>query len=225
MSKELDTAVDNASNYIDEIVTSVFTEIVQNSVAKSYNEIMWQMYNTAFSLYYYAIEQFYTYETTSYIRHGTPRPGTKTGYNLHEANQTYAIWKEFNGEQVIVGFCVNINADLMAPYYQKKDPASGQSIYIKADYVLENVMEGIRGLNPDDVNDEYRSGSSQTWKAENLPTVYWGNISGTPNEMFTFYNEKMSKDCDGLLAKDIIERCKEEIKKINWKELIINGKR
>ena len=131
-----------------------------------------ELVNEASRIFDNCIDQFYLYETKRYYRHETGR-GTGTGINLYRANQMYLNYK--NGE--IVGFHIGWNANDMASYK-----------HVGAEYVLDNVMKGIRGL-----EDEYMRNSFSTydnhWSAT-VETKYFGTLSGTPNQIFDVFDSQ-----------------------------------
>lgn len=123
------------------------------------------------------IDQFYMYETKRYYRHDTGK-GSGTGMNLYRANNCQIIYREDGHvSRIHVGW----NANDMAPYKMWKDK-DGNLHPVSAEYVLNNVMNGIRGL-----EDEYMSKSFATynnhWSA-NINSDIFGSLSGTPNEIF-----------------------------------------
>ena len=76
------------------------------------------------------------------------------------------------------------NADDMEPYKSWKD-RDGNYHPVSATYVLNNVMNGIRGL-----EDEYMMKGfaiyNNHWAVDSLKTKrnYFGTLSGTPDEIF-----------------------------------------
>lgn len=88
-----------------------------------------EMYDEAVKMYDTFIDQFYAYETTSYIRHGQSKPGTGSGENLYRGQRI----RKYGG---------NLNPRLSIEF----SGADMQGGYARntAGEVLESVMSGIR---------------------------------------------------------------------------------
>ena len=114
---------EKVNKYLDEAYDDIYA--VANEVNDLYFKQANKMYDTL-------IKQYYLYETTSYVRHWEIRPGTKNGSNLYYGKR----FKIHRGKDPY--FELNIDASQMAGGYQR-DSAS---------QVLENVMNGIRGVPP-----------------------------------------------------------------------------
>ena len=146
---------------IDKYVEKYYDAAIE-AIDKTANELV----NEASRVFDNCIDKFYEYETRVYYRHETGR-GTGTGINLYRASQIHLNYK--NGE--IVGFHIGWNANDMASYK-----------HVDSEYVLDNVMNGIRGL-----EDKYMRKGFGTydnhWSAT-VETKYFGTLSGTPNQIF-----------------------------------------
>ena len=124
---------------IDEAIDSVVEEYIQElkqkaesdflKVANEVNELYFKQANRMFDSF---IEQYYNYRTSSYVRHWEIRPGTGHGSNLFYAKD----FKIHRGKNPY--FELNIDTNLMADDYQHDSAAQ----------VIQNVMNGIRGVPP-----------------------------------------------------------------------------
>ena len=126
------------------------------------------------------IKKFYEYETRSYYRHETGR-GTGTGINLYRANQ---FRLNYGLDRHVKSVHMGWNANDMSPYHPWKD-REGNYHTVEASYVLENTMNGIRGLEDEYVNSGYAPYDNH-WSVDNITTKanHFGTLSGTPNEIF-----------------------------------------
>jgi len=88
-----------------------------------------EMYDEATRMYDTFIDQFYSYETTAYIRHGQSRSGTGNGENLYRGQQIRKYGSPTNPK-----LSINFSGVDMQDGYEYHSP--GQ--------VLESVMSGIR---------------------------------------------------------------------------------
>ena len=98
-------------------------------VANEVNDLYFKQANKMYDTF---IKQYYTYQTSSYIRHWEGAPGTCNGTNLYYGKD----FKIHRGK--FPWFELNINSNRMANDYQ----------HDSADQVLQNVMNGIRGVPP-----------------------------------------------------------------------------
>lgn len=121
----------------DQQIRAIVTEVVKqgmNDYKVAINDVYDELHQEALNMYHTFIEQYYTYKTTAYIRHGTSKPGTGMGYNLYYGGNKNRIRKRHgNNPQLIIDF----SAQDMEGY--EHDSASA---------VLEQVMGGIRGVPP-----------------------------------------------------------------------------
>lgn len=99
------------------------------TVANEVNELYFKQANKMYDSF---IKQYYRYPTTSYIRHWEMRPGTRSGSNLYYGKR----FKIHRGK--FPYFEINLDASQMANDYQ----------HDSATQVLENVINGIRGVPP-----------------------------------------------------------------------------
>jgi len=70
---------------------------------KVINELNNELYKEMIDMYDTFIDQFYSYKTTSYIRHGQTKPGTQTGVSLYRA-QNISIGGNYYNPKLIVDF-------------------------------------------------------------------------------------------------------------------------
>ena len=96
---------------------------------KSINNTFEELYAEAYKMYDSLIDQFYSYKTKSYIRHGETRPGTQMGTNLYRGQQF----------MLTPGFIPQLTID-----FSGEDMENYQ--HNSADEVLSMVMRGIRGV-------------------------------------------------------------------------------
>jgi len=100
---------------------------VRKEFRKTIRDVNKELVKEASRMYDTFIDQYYSYKTKSYIRHGETRPGTGVGINLYRANDIRAINNR--------SFILDINSHDMEGY--KKD---------SSEFVLNNVLEGYRGI-------------------------------------------------------------------------------
>ena len=87
------------------------------------------IYDDVNKMYRTLIEQFYDYETSSYIRHWEGKPGTRHGENLLYGNQIRKNNQASHSPKLIIDF----SGENMAPYKHQT-----------TDKVLDYVMNGVR---------------------------------------------------------------------------------
>lgn len=136
-------------NYMEKFETDFYT--VSNSV----NELYFKQVNKMYDVF---IKQYYRYKTRSYIRHWEQRPGTQKGSNLYYGKN----FKIHRGKSPY--FELLLDTSKMADDYQ----------HDSASEVLENVLNGIRGVPPYWVQD---------WSGEYKSRYY--EFSGTPSDAFS----------------------------------------
>lgn len=93
-----------------------------------------EMYYEAIQMFNSYIDYFYSYETTSYIRHGQSNPGTRNGLNLYRSftikkknkGKTFSLYIKYSGE--------DMNRYDEREYEYDKNP----------DNVLDYIFNGIR---------------------------------------------------------------------------------
>lgn len=96
---------------------------------KSINNTFEELYIESYKMYDALIDQFYTYKTKSYVRHGETKPGTQMGSNLYRGQQI----------KLIHGFVPQLTIDFSGEEMERYRHNS-------ADEVLDMVMHGIRGV-------------------------------------------------------------------------------
>lgn len=114
------------SDRVDEVMDQC-SEVLN----ETYDEIRDELIN----MYDSFIQQYYSYKTTTYIRHGTSRPGTKTGYNLYRGIGAKDQYIKKRGGK-IPSLIIQFSANDMEDDYE----------YDSAQTVLQQVMGGIRGV-------------------------------------------------------------------------------
>ena len=145
------------NKYIDEKIKEVKKEFKKTviSVNKDLAKEASRMYDSF-------IDQYYSYKTVSYIRHGESRPGTQRGINLYRAND---ILKTVTRD----AFVIDINANDMEDKRYQKD---------SKEFVLDNILYGYRGV-------------PNYWLKEWIGT-YEGkyfSYTGTPIKAFKYFND------------------------------------
>lgn len=109
--------------FVDDTVQQAQRDI-DKSIQKT-NKILVEELKKMYRTY---IQQFYSYETESYIRHGTSRPGLGYGYALYRAERI----TEGRGRYPTLN--INISGDYIDEKYQHDTP----------DHVLDLVINNIR---------------------------------------------------------------------------------
>lgn len=122
------------------------------------------------------IDQYYKYRTRRYYRHDTGI-GTGTGMNLYRA---------INEKRGSDSFEIWFDSSDMAGYKPYKD-AEENLHPVDTEFVLNNVMSGIRGL-PYPMS-RY-GGDSMEWTAS-VSTNLFGNLSGTIYEIIENINSNI----------------------------------
>lgn len=158
----------SAEDKITEIFEKRFNEYLEQAeqdlyiVANEVNELYYKQINRMYNSF---IKQYYEYPTKSYIRHWEQRPGTKKGSNLYYANN----FKIHRGKDPY--FEIFFSSSRMADDYQ----------HDSAMQVVQNVMDGIRGVPPYWVRDWRGSYKSRYFKCENV----------TPTEAFDIFMKEL----------------------------------
>lgn len=185
------------SDYIKDMLITHHGDRIKRYFVNAYEDMLYDIYDDAFQLYAKAIDQYYLYETTSYIRHGEGKPGTKKGTNLHEANKTHisghlssrSRLEPSKSCQVMIRW----SSDGMYPY--KK---------VSTDYVLSNVLKGIRGTDPETARRYNAEGNrlqlfSEPWGASiRLPHSHMA-LSGSPLAMLEDFLSQSKRACRRLM--------------------------
>lgn len=152
-----------------------------------------ELVSIAHEIFDKCIDQYYFYKTRSYYRHETGR-GTRTGANLYRANQIHLNRK---GRE-IVGFHIGWDVDDMSSYKR-----------VSSAYVLDNVMDGIRG-----VADEYMEYAYAPYPNHWSATVsvrHFGTLSGTPNQIFDEFDaqwKEVSYDINQAFRREAFKKIK-----------------
>ena len=177
-------------------------EKYQNKIIQSLTEICYtaidltaeELHKEAWKIFDQCMDKFYRYKTTSYYRHDTGR-GTRTGMNLYRASQ-FRI--NYGSDGHVSSVHIGWNDSDMKPYKPWKD-INGQIHQVDKDYVLHNVMSGIRGL-----EDEYMPNGfapyDNHWSAK-VSTTHFGILEGTPNDIFDMYEYKYKNVARKLFRK------------------------
>ena len=205
------------STYMGNLIYEQYKEDIEAAYINAYDDMVYDIYEDAFQLYAKAIDQYYLYETTSYIRHGEGKPGTKKGTNLHEANLTY-LKRNHSSGRLYNGVVLHWDSVNMLPYKR-----------VKTDYVLSNVLNGIRGV-PVDNSSLNSTGNffitnafSSKWEASvKLPNTRMA-LRGTPNEMLRMFLSNSTRRCNDLMREKLKNRRNLLIQKItggkSWQRL------
>jgi hypothetical protein len=155
----------------------LFVEAAMDAASQTLEEICQE----GSKIFDQCIDKFYEYETRSYYRHETGR-GTRTGWNLYLANGFKKVYK--NGR--VVSFNSGWDSADMLPYKPWKD-RDGDYHPVTTEYVLKNVMNGIRGLEDEYVNRGYAPYDNH-WSAT-INSSLFGKLSGTPEEIFKVFDD------------------------------------
>lgn len=157
--------------------TKLFLEAAKDAASKTLEEICQE----GAKMFDKCIDQFYEYQTRSYYRHEVGR-GTGTGWNLYLANRFKKVYHKGR----VVGFTSGWDATDMMPYKSWRD-RNGNYHPISTEYVLNNVMNGIRGLEDEYVNRGYGTYDNH-WSAT-INSSLFGTLSGTPEEIFKVFDD------------------------------------
>ena len=149
---------------IEYLTIELLVERILSETEKATEEFIDDLWKDLHLLFDECIDQYYKYTTRRYYRHDTGI-GTGTGMNL------YRSINEKNSNGVIE---IWFDSSDMAGYKPYKDK-EGNEHPIDAGYVLDNVMNGIRGL---PYSASRYGGDSMSWAA-NVSTSLFGNLSGT----------------------------------------------
>lgn len=171
--------------YINKVINSL-TETCYNALDLTAKEL----YKEAYRIFDECMDQFYKYKTRSYYRHETGK-GTRTGINLYRANQ---FKLNYGADGHVFSFRFGWNSEDMDSYKPWID-RDGNIHPVDKEYVLDNVMSGIRGL-----EDEYMPKGFAPYDnhwAANVSSRYFGRMSGTPDEIFDIFElqwDNVSRD-------------------------------
>ena len=122
-------ARNNINNALNKYVNKKVNE-VKKEFKKTIRYVNKELAIEASRMYDTFIDQYYSYKTKSYIRHGETRPGTGVGINLYRANNILSsVGRD--------SFVIDISSkDMESKNYKKDGP----------EFVLNNVIEGYRGV-------------------------------------------------------------------------------
>lgn len=169
--------------------TKSASEIINKDVDKAIRYVNNEMYDEAVKMYDTFIDQFYSYKTTSYVRHWEGVPGTCEGQNLYFGKDI----RKYTKHPKLV---INLPND--AGYVsngggQEKEPMTDDYRYNTAREVLEYVFEGVRF--PDTF--EYKiwkdrgENSLMTWEGRFKGNYFYYN--GTMENAFNKFNGDFDK--------------------------------
>ena len=178
--------------HIDKVIKSI-TETCYNALDLTAQDL----YKEAYRIFDECIDQFYKYKTRSYHRHETGK-GTRTGINLYRASQ---FKLNYGADEHVFSFYFGWNGDDMDSYKPWKD-RDGNIHPVDKEYVLDNVMSGIRGL-----EDEYMlkgfAPYDNHWSAK-INSRYFGNMTGTPDDIFDIFESQWDNVSRELFRKHFI---------------------
>lgn len=132
-----------------------YMEKFENDFIEVANEVNELYFNQANKMFDSFIAQYYSYITSSYVRHWEGKPGTGKGTNLYYAKN----FKIHRGKDPYFELYIEANSR-MADDYQ----------HDSADQVIQNVMDGIRGVPPYWVRSWSGTYSSRWFQFEGTPT-------------------------------------------------------
>lgn len=154
--------------------------IINKDVDKTIRYVNNEMYDEAVNMYDEFIRQFYSYETTSYIRHWEGKPGTGEGQNLYFGKD---IRKETRKPKLIIYLPTD-------PEYisngggQMKEPMADDYRFNTAQEVLSYVYSGVRF--PDKFNKVVME-----WRGDYKGKYF--RYRGTMEDAFNTFNMKFDK--------------------------------
>lgn len=161
----------NAYNkYIDDYVKKRMSGI-KRDINKVINEVNDELYKEVTKMYDKLIDDFYSYTTTSYIRHGETRPGTQQGITLYRG-QDFGIVRGKN-PRLRIFFDPNILKASERGYGTKNYPETPE-------HVFDLVMYGIRFPVGHD-------GHGMSWTGEYNGKYF--SYKGTPYEIMKSFDK------------------------------------
>jgi len=169
--KILEKAIDKKANKSKQ----EFIEIAMKAKTQTFKDL----YKETSAIFDNCIDQYYQYQTTSYYRHNTGI-GSGTGLNLYRANEMKHIRQGVN-DSLILGW----SGENMATYKS-----------VDADYVMDNVAKGIRGMDDPYMKYCYKQYDNH-WSAT-VQSRYFGVLTGTMNDIF-YEIEKKWNDVSGAV--------------------------
>jgi len=165
--------------------TKSASEIINKDVDKAIRYVNNEMYDEAVKMYDTFIDQFYSYKTTSYVRHWEGVPGTQEGQNLYFGKDI----RKFTKHPKLV---INLPSD--AGYVSngggQAEPMANDYRFNTSTEVMEYVFSGVRF--PDFITYKKRGGNSlMTWEGRYKGTYFYYN--GTMENAFNKFNEDFDK--------------------------------
>ena len=163
---------------IDKYVNETFQK-ASGDMLSVLNEVNNELYNESTKMYDSLIDQFYSYKTSSYIRHGQHRPGTRMGENLYRANNISRTWG------LNPSLTIKLDGSDMEEGYR----------FDSAINVFENISAGVRFPFFADRNLKFENVDKENYSASHL--FYEGKLfaySGTINSIFRDFD----KDFDNM---------------------------
>lgn len=188
MPRSVDRIVTASMNkYVDKLINSL-TKIGEQSLDLTADDL----YKEAYQIFDKCMDQFYEYKTRSYYRHDVGR-GTGTGMNLYRASQ-FRI--NYGADRHVKSLHIGWNELDMHPYKPWRD-GDGGIHRVDKKYVMENVMKGLRGFEEEYIGvgftptEDSEYSNNWNWSASvSTKKNYFGNLEGTPNEIFEIFEEK-----------------------------------
>lgn len=148
--------------------TALFANAAKEAASRALEEVC----EEGSKIFDQCIDQFYMYKTRSYYRHEAGK-GTGTGWNLYLANGFRKSYK--NG--YVTSFTSGWDSRDMLPYGS-----------VTAEYVLNNVMNGIRGL--EDKYMRFSFGEYDNHWAASISSPLFGELNGTPEQIFQIFDNE-----------------------------------
>ena len=154
-----------------------FIDRVSKDLYKAAGVAVDELYKEASHMYDSFVDQYYSYPTKSYIRHGESRPGRKRGINLYRATQMEKS-----------------NTDSL--YIHLKWDGSDMEEYTRngcsTDFVFESMFKGYRGV---------PWGNWDDWEGTYDGTYF--SYTGTPEEGFKSFNKNLTSMADGIIREEL----------------------
>lgn len=177
------------SDLIDEVV-NIRMESIKQDLDESIRYTNTKMKKEAVNMYKSFIDEFYEYETSSYIRHGELRPGSREGNNLYNSMDIRSNSRN-NKLSIYLPFDLGYENHMEGGYRIDQDPSM----------VAFLVTEGIRFPYRNSKNNNF----NPYWQ---IRKGYRGNYfkfnNGTIREAFDLFNNEF----DYIAEKIIYEQMK-----------------
>lgn len=154
-----------------------FIERASKDLYKAAGVAIDELYREASHMYDSFIDQYYSYATKSYIRHGESYPGTQRGINLYRGTQ---IDKD------------NTNSLYLHLKFDGSDMEGYRRKGVSTDFVLESMFQGYRGL---------PWGQWTEWVGSYEGRYF--SYTGTPLEAFTAFNENFSDIANEIIREEM----------------------